>query len=288
MRKIEIDAFYSELVKVVDSVAQKQNATLKEIAETISVSYSTLWRWKSPKYLKRAPHPTSVLQLLQIHSKTDRITETIECYRSKKMPQLTYFLEKHFPAAKKGNLEDEAYLDAKSILKDKYDYLIFKLSGNAKKYTKTQLNEVVSFSHALDFIEKESLDQDSLPDQLKSSSHLVMKKIDRLLGLEALFLDQDKVTTGKINMLLDFNTSMRYASPATELFKARDINQKDAMARGYQESIDEETIRVIEEKITNLHEEIFHLMNNNKNEKGIPFNYFFTAARFTNEREAQV
>ncbi|MBK26800.1 MAG: hypothetical protein CME70_22555 [Halobacteriovorax sp.] len=254
----EFYPLYVELKTYVESYS----GGLASLANKVSISKPTLWRWVNFKNTK-APNPYHVLSLMRYVTKKENIVDIA----SSSDQEVARYLKDSFPGDFQRENPAEIRSDVNELMEDFYCYLIYLVTNTKKLMSRAEVKKIVGI-YSLEQLELSIEDDDLTDDLLIRLGHVADVKIDRLITASILKEEDGHLKSLCTNPKIKISTTKKHLPKLYKFFKEKNMHTGSNLMYAYQESIPRETIK----KIVNIQYEAFmecyKLMESEKCEGG--------------------
>ena len=245
--KVNVNSEYYPLYSELKTYAESYGGGLAALAQKVSISKPTLWRWVNFKNTK-APNPYHVLSLMRFMTKKKDIRETANAASS----EVALYLENSFPGDFERTHPAEVVHELNVLLEDFYCYLVFLVTNTASLKSRNEVKKIVGI-YSLEQLGLSIEDEDLNDDLLIRLGHIADVKIDKLIKNDILTEENGVLKSLCANPKLDLSITKAHIPKLFKFFKESNTHKHSNLMYGYQESIPRETIK----KIVNLQFEAF-------------------------------
>ncbi len=233
---------YSQLKPYVESYG----GGLAALAQKVSISKPTLWRWVNFKNTK-SPNPYHVLSLVKFVTKKDSIVEVASHVGG----EIELYLKKSFPGDFEAMPVDYA-LNIDEIFEDFYCYFIYLLCDTSKEMTRKSIKTIIG-TYSLESMNLSIEDNNLCPDLLENLGVIAEVKINKLIDNNVLKELDGRLINLVPSTRVKVSHTKRYLPKLFTFFKEKNMHKKTNIMYAYQESVPQETIK----KIIDLQYETF-------------------------------
>jgi len=238
---------YFQLYTELKSYVESYGGGLAALAQKVSISKPTLWRWINYKNSK-APNPYHVLSLMRFMTKKENILEIAKASGS----EISLYLENSFPGDFERLYPAEVVEELNVLLKDFYCYLVFLVTNTASSKSRNEVKKIVGI-YSLEQLGLSIEDEDLNDNLLVRLGHIADVKIDKLINNNILVEEDGFLRSVCTNPKLDLSITKSHMPKLFKFFKEKNTHKHSNLMYGYQEAIPRETIK----KIVNLQFDTF-------------------------------
>ena len=220
---------------------------LAALANKVSISKPTLWRWVNFKNTK-APNPYHVLSLMKFVTKKEQIVDIAVSSSI----EIQNYLRKSFAGDFERVSPAVVIEEVNELLEDFYCYLIYLVTNTEKLMTRADVKKIVGI-YSLEQLEL-SIEDDDLNDELLIRlGHVAEVKIDKLINHKILAEEDGYLKSLCPNPKLKVSITKKHLPKLYKFFKEKNMHSGTNLMYAYQESIPRETIK----KIVNIQYDAF-------------------------------
>ncbi len=256
------DNEYYQLYFELKSYVESYGGGLAALAQKVSISKPTLWRWINFKNSK-APNPYHVLSLMKFMTKKKNIRDVAVAAGG----EIALYIENSFPGDFERTYPAEVVEDLNEVLKDFYCYLVYLVCNTKNLKSRDDVKKIVGV-YSLEQLGLSIEDEDLNDELLIRLGHIADVKIDKLIKHNILIEEDGLLKSICQNPKIEISISKTHMPKLFKFFKEKNMHKHSNLMYGYQESIPRETIK----KIVNLQYDTFmkcyKLMENTKTEDG--------------------
>ncbi|MFT6070997.1 MAG: hypothetical protein ACJAT2_002846 [Bacteriovoracaceae bacterium] len=231
----EFYPLYVELKAYVESYS----GGLSALANKVSISKPTLWRWVNFKNTK-APNPYHVLSLMKYVTKKEDIVQIA----TSSSTEISAYLKRSFPGDFERDTPSIVVHEVNELLEDFYCYLIYLVTNTEKLMSRSEVKKIVGI-YSLEQLELSIEDDDLNDDLLMRLGHVADVKIDKLIDHKILVEEDGYLKSLCTNPKLKVSITKKHLPKLYKFFKEKNMHSGTNLMYAYQESIPRETIKSI-------------------------------------------